>query len=81
MTHFGVDLTKNENIELIKNILAVKNVPISYINKISESRKLHEETYLQLKDTLRASERLESFDYYFEFVLKLTKEVYAKIES
>jgi hypothetical protein len=81
VTHFKVDLTKNENIELIKNILAVKNVPISYINKISESRKLHEETYLQLKDTLRASERLESFDYYFEFVLKLTKEVYAKIES
>ena len=73
VTHFGVDLTKEENIELIKNILAVKNVPISFMNKILESRDLHEETYTQLKDTLRASEKLESFDYYFGFRIKTHK--------
>ena len=79
MTHFSVDLTKTENIELLKNILAVKNVPISFLAKISDSKKLHEESYTQLKDTIRSFEKLESFDYYFEFVLKLTAEILSKI--
>jgi predicted nucleotidyltransferase component of viral defense system len=81
ITHFGVDLTKTENLDLLKNILAVKKVPLNFISKISDSKKLHEESYAQLKDTLRASEKVENFDFYFEFVLKLTAEILSKIES
>jgi hypothetical protein len=81
ITHFGVDLTKTENLDLLKNILAVKKVPIGFISKISDSKKLHEESYAQLKDTLMASERVKNFDFYFDFVLKLTAEILSKIGS
>lgn len=81
INHFKVDLTKDENIDLLKNMLAVKKVPIRFLRQISESKNLHEETYGQLRDTLKPSEKLESFEFYFTFLTVLCEQILAKIES
>lgn len=81
INHFKVDLTTQENIDLLKNILAAKKVPIEFIRKISEGKKLHEESYLGLKDTLKANVKLKSFSYYFNFVIKVTEDILSKIEN
>jgi predicted nucleotidyltransferase component of viral defense system len=81
ITHFGIDLTQTENVELLKNILAAKNVPVDFIGEISNSKNLHEESYAGLKDTVKASEEIEAFNFYFEFVTKLIEEIMTKIEG
>jgi hypothetical protein len=81
INRFGSDLTLSENIDLLRSILAAKKVPFHFIGKIKESKKLHEESYVSLKDTLRTSDRIEDFDYYFDFVIKLVEEILIKTEN
>ncbi|MFO7658401.1 MAG: nucleotidyl transferase AbiEii/AbiGii toxin family protein [Bacteroidales bacterium] len=81
MNHFGIDLTTDENIDLLRNILVSKNVPVDYIGKISECKELHEKSFAELKDTLKASETLMPFEFYFDFLIKLTEKVSTKIQG
>ena len=51
------------------NIFAAKEVPLHLLQWIAEQREFHRPDW----DSVRASvsqEALESFDYYFDFVLK-----------
>lgn len=81
ISHFGIDITQAENLDLLRNILAAKNVPIDFIGMISSCRALHEESFAGLRDTIKVSEKLESFDYYFKYITKLSEEILSKIEN
>ncbi|MBN1414848.1 MAG: nucleotidyl transferase AbiEii/AbiGii toxin family protein [Bacteroidales bacterium] len=81
INHFRIDLTTKENIELLKSILESKNVPIDYLARISECKELHEESFAELKDTLKPSETLMPFESYFDFLIKLTERISTKIQG
>ncbi len=69
MTHFEIDLKKEDNLETIKSIFEAKKVPLDFLGNLSLNKELHLENWKDVKDTLSISEEIEDFDFYFEFVL------------
>lgn len=69
MDSIGIDPNTDNNLELIVNIFAAKKVPISFISKIRENYHLHVDNWKSVVDTVPATEQLNDFDFYFNFVL------------
>ncbi len=77
--HFKIDLSNSDNIELLKNVLAAKKVPIEYLSKIAGTKELHVDSYPGLRDTIKASEELKEFDFYFDFLINKINEIVSKM--
>lgn len=69
MQMHDINPTTKENIELIQNIFSAKKVPVSFIQQIRSHKSIHIDNWQSVKDTTSPHEHLESFDYYFNFVL------------
>ena len=65
---FSIDLSSPENIELLKGIFAAKRVPLSWIGRIKDFRDYHEVDFVSVQNTIKAGEKIEDFDFYFDFV-------------
>lgn len=59
-----------ENLEILKNIFQAKRVPLDFITKIKNYREFHRPDFASVKDTVKTTERLKEFDFYFEYVIK-----------
>ena len=79
MKHFKVDLSTNENIVLLEKMLSAKKVPYEYLDKISESKKLHQSSFATVKDTIKPTEELKDFDFYFDYVVDMVREISPKL--
>ena len=69
VTETEIDLSSSANRKLAAHIFAAKEVPLMLLQSIAEQREFHRPDW----DNVRTSvfqEGLESFDYYFDFVLK-----------
>lgn len=77
--HFKIDLKEKDNIELLKSILHAKKVPFSYLERIQEMKSLHESSFPVVRDTITNKEKLESFDFYFVYLIKIIKEIYPRL--
>lgn len=64
-----LDLTTPENVELLKNIFEAKEVPLSLLSKIEETRDFHALDWSAVQQS--ATGKLEAFDFYFDFVVAL----------
>ena len=67
MTVRGIDLLSTENLELIRQIFAVKQVPLEFLTRIQEHREFHRPDWQAVIDSTTGF--LEEFDFYFDFVL------------
>ncbi len=67
ITKLGIDLATNGNLELIRHIFAAKRVPLGFLAKIKDHREFHRPDWPSVRDA--ASDAIEEFDYYFDFVL------------
>lgn len=67
---FEIDLTTNENRELLKQIFAAKRVPVGFLSRIHEHREFHRSGYVSLAATAKAGTELKDFDFYFDYVLE-----------
>lgn len=72
MQNRKIDLLKPENLELFKLIFSVKEVPLNLIGEIREYRDFHEKDFSSVVATMIAGVDLESFDFYFDYVVKET---------
>jgi predicted nucleotidyltransferase component of viral defense system len=68
ITAAHLDLSTTENLELVRHIFAAKSVPVSLLAKINDYREFHRQDWASVE--LTVSEKLESFDYYVDFVLQ-----------
>lgn len=64
-----IDPTTKDSIDLIVNIFNAKKVPLTFIKEIRHNRSIHLDNWQSVKDTISPYEKLEEFDYYFDFVL------------
>jgi hypothetical protein len=71
ITGIGVILNSSENLELVQNIFAAKAVDLRLIPRIEVHRDFHRQDWPSVE--LTTSGALESFDYYFDFVIEQTK--------
>jgi Nucleotidyl transferase AbiEii toxin, Type IV TA system len=63
-----IDLSAPEKSELVRHIFAAKSVPLSLLAKIEDYREFHRPDWASVE--LTAAEKLETFDFYFDFVLQ-----------
>lgn len=65
-----IDPTTKENIDLIQNVFQAKKVPTHFIKEIRNNKAIHADNWQSVKDTISPYEKLQEFDYYFDFVVK-----------
>ena len=66
----NVDLFEETNIEMCKKIFAIKKVPLHLISNIKSTRDFHKQGYSSLKDSVLEGEKLNEFDFYFNYIVK-----------
>ncbi len=69
ISHYKLDMTTPENLQLIRLVFEAKRVPLELIGKIKEFREFHMADFRSVKDTVKPGVALRDFDFYFEFLL------------
>jgi hypothetical protein len=64
-----IDLTTIKNIDLLKSIFKAKEVPLSFIARLKEQEKFHEQEFRLVRDTVPDS--IKTFNFYFDYVIRL----------
>lgn len=67
VTKLGIDLANGDNLDLARHIFEAKRVPLSLLVKIGDHREFHRPDWPAVRDS--ATEAVEEFDFYFDFVL------------
>lgn len=70
-------LIEPSNLEILKSIFQVKKVPIDLLHKIknSEIKEFHRDDFLSVKDSVLDSQTLKTYDFYYDYVVKLVKKI------
>jgi len=76
----GIDLFSKESQEMAKNVFAAKKVPLDFIELIKEYKGLHEENFQAVKSTV-SIDNLETFDFYFDYVVEQSEKLLNIIRS
>ena len=72
---FPIDLSTDENLALLKRIFEAKRVPVEFLRKITEFREYHRSDFESLGDTVKPGHVLKSFDFYFDYVVDLCRQL------
>ena len=70
ITEFQIDLSQPNIQELLRQIFAIKKVPLNFLAEIRkpEIQTFHQVGYASVKDTVLPNITLQPFNYYFDFV-------------
>ncbi|AYB31937.1 nucleotidyl transferase AbiEii/AbiGii toxin family protein [Chryseolinea soli] len=66
---YKIDPGTTENLELIQNIFSAKKVPVGFIKDLQSGSAFHADNWKDVVVTLPASEALETFEYYRDYVV------------
>lgn len=66
---FNIDISSEENLQLIQVIFAAKKVPLYLIGEINKSKEFHRGDFHLVENTVYLSEELRDFDFYFDYVI------------
>ena len=69
LEHFKIDLSSAANIELFKCIIEAKRVPLSFMELIPNEREYHRSDFDKVRITVRQDVKLESYDFYFDYMV------------
>ena len=72
---YSIDLTTKENLHLLGKIFAAKRVPLNLIAKISDTKEFHREDFIAVSATVGDSDRLEDYDYYFDYIVAYCRRI------
>ncbi len=70
-----INLTSEDNLDLLKAIFDSKKVPYHYLKKIKDTKELHRAEYPSLIDTVTYKEGLKDFEFYFEYTVELAEKI------
>lgn len=75
MDKLSVNVLYAENKNILLEIFQAKRVPIDFLSNIKDFRDFHKFSFPAVLDTMHASEKIEDFDFYFDFVIKLVSDL------
>jgi hypothetical protein len=81
MKKLQVDLLSSESLEVVRQMFAVKRVPLNILNILEKYRSLHKEDEQSLYATLKPDSEMLDFDNYFDFVVPLANDLYKALGS
>lgn len=67
---FNINLKSDRARQTIEEMFRLKKVPLNFLGKIEEMRAFHSEGFDAVKATMKAGVALQTFDYYFDFVIE-----------
>jgi hypothetical protein len=70
-----IDLGDRQNLELVRQIFAAKEVPLALMGLTEKYREFHRQDWPSVEATV--DQELKPFDFYFDYVLGVVK----KLES
>jgi hypothetical protein len=70
MEFFNIDLTTPEILELLKNMFAIKKVPMVLLAKIPDYRDYHKQDFPAVENTVIPGTELKDFDFYFDYLIE-----------
>lgn len=73
---FKIDPYSSENLELLRNVFKAKKVPLDLLDNIESVRESNRLGFESLKDTVYNKDKLKSYDFYFDYVAKLGKQLF-----
>lgn len=72
----GIDtLFQPDNISMLKQIFAVKRVDPSILDELENDREFHRDSFNEVKAAVYGGRALQSYDFYFDFVLNIVREL------
>ncbi|MBN2181253.1 MAG: nucleotidyl transferase AbiEii/AbiGii toxin family protein [Sedimentisphaerales bacterium] len=71
LNNWDIETTSVNNIVLLKNVFDAKDVPLELLKCIKDYKEFHEPDFSSLRDTLKPDASLESYDFYFDYVVSL----------
>lgn len=72
---FNLNVAAPQNLELLANIFSAKRVPLKFLGAIENFRDFHRIDFQSVKDTLKPGTQIMEFDFYFDYVLSIVKEL------
>lgn len=69
-----------DSIHIIREIFTAKRVPLSFLLSIESYREFHRDNFNAVRDTVTV-DRLESYDYYFDYVVDMAERLWALINT
>jgi hypothetical protein len=73
--YFGINLLSAQNIQLLKDIFAAKNVPIKLTSQIEKYKEDHRPDFIQVESTVKPRVKLRNFDFYFDYVVNICRKL------
>ena len=73
--HFKIDPLTFENLEVVRKIFASKDVPLVLLKNIEKQKEFHRPDFISIVDTVKPDTKLRDYDFYFDFVVNLTKKL------
>jgi predicted nucleotidyltransferase component of viral defense system len=73
--HCQIDLLSPENRELIGAVFTAKRVPLELLKNLESYRDFHFQDFMALRDTVMPGVELKEFDFYFDFVKDIAKQL------
>ncbi len=68
-----IDLSDRQNLELVRQVFAAKEVPLELMGLIAKYREFHRQDWPSVEATV--GRELKRFDFYFEYVLGVVKKL------
>lgn len=79
ITNYNINLSSKENIDILVNMFEIKKVPLNSLDRISDDKNWHKENFSSVIDTIKANTEIKNFDFYFNFVINIIKQIRIKI--
>lgn len=67
------DFTNKNNFKMLEEIFEIKKVPLDFLLLVKNYREFHRDSFNTVKDSVYKSFKLESYDFYFDYVLEKIK--------
>ncbi|MFB5937198.1 nucleotidyl transferase AbiEii/AbiGii toxin family protein [Peribacillus castrilensis] len=70
-----MELLNLDNIDILIEMFKIKRVPLFLLEKLKDDRVFHEAGFYTVRDAVSSDVKLESFDFYFDYVLARVEEI------
>ena len=78
-----IQLLQDENLDILIEMFKIKKVPLFLLERLNNDRNFHNTSFDSVKDTISPEYQndLETFDYYFDYVLRIVEEIIQRLKS
>ncbi|MCU4851563.1 nucleotidyl transferase AbiEii/AbiGii toxin family protein [Bacillus paranthracis] len=76
-----IDVTAPDNLQILSEIFTLKKVPLDFLANIQGEREFHRENFQSVLDTVNAETKKGTYDFYFDYVERLAKNIYEALQE